>query len=169
MAKKKKNEAEIKAVTVNELKKEMLSLPHAELVEICLRLAKFKKENKELLSYLLFDASYPETYLDQVKAYIDAEFENLGTTHAYLAKKTIRKILRITNKHIRFTQSKTAEIELLLHFSKRLRRAGDLLKSSVQLGNLYFQQLRKIEKAIDAQHEDLQYDYRRELELLAKV
>lgn len=166
---KKKNTAEIKPVTVNELKKEMLSLPQAELVEMCLRLAKFKKENKELLSYLLFDASYPETYLDQVKAYIDAEFDGLGTTHAYLAKKTVRKILRVTNKHIRFTQSKTVEVELLLYFCKRLRRAGDLLRQSVQLGNLYAQQLRKIEKLIAVQHEDLQYDYLRQLEQLVKV
>ncbi len=166
---KKENEAELKAVTVHELKKEMLSLPHAELVEICLRLAKFKKENKELLSYLLFDASYPETYLDQVRAYIDAEFDAMGNMNAWAAKKVIRKILRVTNKHIRFTQSKTAEIELLLHFCKKLRRSGDLLKQSVQLGNLYAQQLKKIGKAIDAQHEDLQYDYLRQLDQLLKV
>lgn len=167
--KKKKNEAEIKAVTVNELKKEMLSLPHAELVEICLRLAKFKKENKELLSYLLFDASYPETYLDQVKAYIDAEFDAMGAPNAWAAKKTIRKILRVTNKHIKFTQSKTAEIELLLHFCRKLRRAGDLIRHSVQLGNLYAQQLKKVGKAIEGQHEDLQYDYLRQLDQLLKV
>ncbi|WP_232826979.1 hypothetical protein [Chitinophaga deserti] len=165
----KTSKSEIKPVTVHELKKEMLSLPQAELVEMCLRLAKFKKENKELLSYLLFDASYPETYLDQVRGYIDMEFDGMGTTHAYHAKKTVRKILRVTNKHIRFTQSKTAEIELLLHFCKKLRRAGDLLKNSVQLSNLYFQQLRKIDKTIAAQHEDLQYDYRRELDALMKV
>ncbi len=165
----KTSKSEIKPVTVNELKKEMLSLPQAELVEMCLRLAKFKKENKELLSYLLFDASYPETYLDQVRGYIDMEFDGMGTTQAYQAKKTVRKILRVTNKHIRFTQSKTAEIELLLHFCKKLRRAGDLLKNSVQLSNLYFQQLRKIDKTIAAQHEDLQYDYRRQLDALMKV
>lgn len=163
------NKAEIKAVTVHELKKEMTSLPHAELVEICLRLAKFKKENKELLSYLLFDAAYPDTYLDQVRAYIDAEFDGLGTVHAYHAKKTVRKILRVTNKHIRFTQSKTAEIELLLHFCKKLRRAGELLKNSVQLANLYAQQLRKIEKTIALQHEDLQYDFLRQLDHLKHV
>ncbi len=165
----KTSKSEIKPVTVHELKKEMLSLPQAELVEMCLRLAKFKKENKELLSYLLFDASYPETYLDQVRGYIDMEFDGMGTTQAYQAKKTVRKILRVTNKHIRFTQSKTAEIELLLHFCKKLRRAGDLLKNSVQLSNLYFQQLRKIDKTIAAQHEDLQYDYRRQLDALMKV
>src|SRR5690606_39739058 len=69
------------------------------------------------------------------------------------------------NKHIRFTGSKQAETELLLFFCEKMKKSGIRMDNSVQLSNLYFQQLRKIEKAIEAQHEDLQYDYRKKLEI----
>jgi len=38
--------------SVKEIKTGLEQLTHKELVAACLRLAKFKKENKELLSYL---------------------------------------------------------------------------------------------------------------------
>lgn len=157
----------MRTATINELKKELASVPHAQLTELCLRLARSKKENKELLTYLLFDAHDLDGYITSVKEYIDIEFASLSTTHLYFAKKTLRKILRITNKHIRFTGSKQAETELLLFFCKKMRKSGIRMNDSVQLTNLYFQQLRKIEKAIEAQHEDLQYDYRKQLDALS--
>ena len=46
----------MRSASVHEIKQELLTLKPAELVELCLRLAKFKKENKELLNYLLFEA-----------------------------------------------------------------------------------------------------------------
>ncbi|GEP97154.1 hypothetical protein [Chitinophaga cymbidii] len=157
----------MRTATINELKKELSTVPHAQLAELCLRLAKAKKENKELLTYLLFDAHDLDGYIRSVREYIDLEFASLSTTHLYFAKKTLRKILRITNKHIRFTGSKQAETELLLFFCEKMKKSGIRMDNSVQLTNLYFQQLRKIEKAIEAQHEDLQYDYRKKLDALS--
>ena len=156
----------MRTATITELKKELNTVPPAELVELCLRLAKFKKESKELLTYLLFEAHDLDAYITSVKEFIDLEFASLSTSHLYYTKKTLRKILRITNKHIRFTGSKQAEAELLLFFCEKMRRSGIKLDNSVQLSNLYFQQLRKIEKSIAAQHEDLQYDYRKKLDAL---
>lgn len=156
----------MRTATITELKKELNTVPPAELVELCLRLAKFKKESKELLTYLLFEAHDLDAYIASVKEFIDLEFASLSTSHLYYTKKTLRKILRITNKHIRFTGSKQAEAELLLFFCEKMRRSGIKLDNSVQLSNLYFQQLRKIEKSIAAQHEDLQYDYRKKLDAL---
>ena len=46
----------MKAATVSRIKKDISIKNHDELVELCLRLAKFKKENKELLTYLLYEA-----------------------------------------------------------------------------------------------------------------
>ncbi|MRG45124.1 hypothetical protein GFS24_08360 [Chitinophaga sp. SYP-B3965] len=157
----------MKTATITELKKELGSLPPAELVELCLRLAKFKKDSKELLTYLLFEAHSLDGYITSVKEYISLEFDGLTTSHLYHAKKTLRKILRFTTKHIRFTGSKQAEIELLLFFCEKMRRSGLQIDYSVQLSNLYTQQLRKIEKAIEAQHEDLQFDYRKQLDALS--
>jgi len=45
----------MKTATVTQLKKELKHHSQAELIALCLRLSKFKKENKELLTYLLFE------------------------------------------------------------------------------------------------------------------
>ncbi len=58
----------MRTATINELKKELGTVPHAQLVgELCLRLAKYKKESKELLTYLLFEAHSLDGYIASVK------------------------------------------------------------------------------------------------------
>ena len=47
----------MKTATVTVLKKELKYKSNDELLNLCLTLSKFKKENKELLTYLLFEAS----------------------------------------------------------------------------------------------------------------
>ena len=153
----------MKAASVNELKEELKQLPADRMVEICLRLAKYKKENKELLNYLLFESDDEHGYINAVKKEITSEFAEVNSSNLYFAKKTIRKILRITNKHIRYTASKHAEAELLIWFCAQLKQSGIPFTKSTALNNLYQSQLKKAEKAIDTMHEDLQYDYRKEL------
>jgi len=41
---------------IAEIKKELQHLDNTQLTELCLRLVRYKKENKELTGYLLFDA-----------------------------------------------------------------------------------------------------------------
>ena len=57
----------MKAATVNEIKQQLKETKPTELIELCLRLARFKKENKELLTYLLFEADDLQTYIANVK------------------------------------------------------------------------------------------------------
>ena len=57
----------MKAASLSELKKELSSRPPQELLELCLRLTKFKKENKELLTYLLYEASNEPAFVKSVK------------------------------------------------------------------------------------------------------
>ncbi|MBW8687480.1 hypothetical protein [Chitinophaga rhizophila] len=156
----------MKAATVSELKKELQEVPPAQLVELCLRLAKFKKENKELLNYLLFESHDLQAYIEAVKQEMDAAFDDAPKQHAYFVKKHLRKILRTTNKHVKYTGSKQAEVELLLYFCTKVKKGGFKIGDSVALTKLYLQQVKKIEKAIAQQHEDLQYDYQRQLESL---
>ena len=156
----------MKAASVNDLKEELKQLPAEKLVEVCLRLAKFKKENKELLNYLLFESHDEQNYLTAVKTEIENEFTEINSSNLYFAKKTIRKILRITNKHIKYTASKPAEAELLIFFCSALKQSGIPFQKSTALNNLYLSQLKKAEKAIETMHEDLQYDYRKDLEKL---
>ena len=57
----------MKPVTVSILKKELRQHSQQELIEICLQLAKFKKENKELLTYVLFDSRDEDEYIRAIK------------------------------------------------------------------------------------------------------
>jgi hypothetical protein len=156
----------MKAATISELKQELENVPPGKLAELCLRLARFKKENKELLTYLLFESFDQQAYILNVKQEMDAQFEEVNKTNIYFAKKSFRKILRTTNKYIRFTQSKHAEVELLLHFCSLLKNSGFSLKRNIVLNNLYQNQLKKINKTVATFHEDLQYDYLKEIEKL---
>jgi membrane-anchored protein YejM (alkaline phosphatase superfamily) len=153
----------MKASTLNELKKELQTLPPAQVLELCLHLAKYKKENKELLSYLLFEAHDEQAYIKDVKEMIEGQFEGMNKSNLYLAKKTIRKVLRTTNKYIKYSSSKQIEVELLIYFCKTLKNTGVPLQTNTALGNLYQRQVLKINKALATLHEDLQHDYLEEL------
>lgn len=159
-------ESLIKTATVSELKDELQSVAPAQILTLCLRLAKFKKENKELLTYLLFEAHDLPNYMETVKREMDRLFSEINFSNIYFAKKTIRKILRITNKHIKFTGSALAETELLLHFCISLKASAIPIKKSTALTNLFANQVKKIEKSLASLHEDLQYDYTRVFEQL---
>jgi len=156
----------MKPASVNDIKQKLRDSDKKELVEICQKLARFKKENKELLTYLLFEEDDLPNYIKNVKEEIDEGFQQVNTSNVYFAKKTIRKILRISKKHIRYTSSKTAEAEILLHYLTNFRGLDLSWQKSTALTNLYKGQLKKIEAAIKTMHEDLQYDYRRQLNRL---
>ncbi len=149
----------MKTASIHELKQQLPRVAPAQLAELCIRLAKYKKENKELLTYLLFEAHDIQAYIDAVKEEIDTAFAAMPDANAYIVKKSLRKTLRLTNKHIKYTGSKQAEVELLLHFCTTLKRSGIPVHKSTVLVNLWEQQLKKITKAISTMHEDLQYDY----------
>ena len=155
------------AATISELKQELNTVSPARLLEMCLRLAKFKKDNKELLTYLLFEAHDETSYIESVKKNMQEEFGAINKSNLYFAKKSIRKILRTTNKYIRYTASKQAEVELLLSFCTSLVESGIPIKKNVALKNLYEGQLKKIGKVIATLHEDLQYDYLKHLDQLS--
>ena len=156
----------MKPASVNEIKQKLKETDKKELIEICQKLARFKKENKELLTYLLFEEDDLPNYIKNAKEEIDEGFSQINISNVYFAKKTIRKILRIANKHIRYTGSKAAETEILLHYLTNFKGLNLSWNKSTALMNLYKTQLKKIEAAIATMHEDLQYDYRRELEQL---
>ena len=81
----------MKAATIRELKQELSIRSQGELLELCLRLSKFKKENKELLTYLLYEASNEAAYIENVKREIEYEFEQINRKSYYFIKKSVRK------------------------------------------------------------------------------
>ena len=153
----------MKAANINELKQELLTEKPARLTELCIRLARFKKENKELLTYLLFEAHDITAYITSVKKEMDIQFETINKSNVYFVKKTLRKILRITNKFIRYSGSEIVETELLIHFCIATKALDIPIDSSPVISNIYQKQLKRINKAIASMHEDLQYDYLKEV------
>lgn len=153
----------MKAASLNELKKELTDLKSAELIALCMRLAKYKKENKELLTYLIFEANDEKSYIEGVKEEIDSAFEGMNKSNIYLAKKSIRKALRFANKYIKYSTSKQTEVEVLIHFCNTLKKSGLSYKNSIVLSNLYQHQIQRIRKALSYLHEDLQFDYKEEI------
>jgi hypothetical protein len=154
----------MKASSLNEIKKDLEKRNSKELLDYCLRLAKFKKENKELLGFLLFEAEDISSYLENVKNEANELFLEINKSNIYFIKKSVRKILRNINKHIRFALSKQVEAELLIYFCNCMIQFSIPIKKSKQLTNLYETQLKKIEAAISTLHPDLQYDLRRQIQ-----
>jgi len=156
----------MKAATLKEVKTELSHKSHQELMELCLRLSRFKKENKELLTYLLFEYSDEEGYIKSIKSAMDIEFEAINTDSYFYMRKSIRKILRLIKKFIRYSQNKETEVELLLYFCRRLKDFEPSITKSKALVNLYNRNIDFIKKKVALLHEDLQYDYRLEIENL---
>jgi len=156
----------MKAATVSQLKKELTYQSKEELLELCLRLSKFKKENKELLTYLLYEADNETGYIESVKKEIDAQFELINTSSYFYIKKSVRKILRIAKKYIRYSKQKETEVEILLHFCNVLKAMKPSMTRNVSLQNIFNRQVLLIKKTVATLHEDLQYDYELELDEL---
>jgi hypothetical protein len=149
----------MKAASLSQLKKELSHIPPEEVLEMCMHLAKYKKENKELLTYLLFEVNDPASYIQGVKEGMDEQYREINQTNLYWAKKSLRKILRITNKHIKYSGSKQIELELLIYYCQKLKKSGIPFEKSTALSNLYIRQTQRIKKALAGLHEDLQFDY----------
>ncbi len=149
----------LKPASLAEIRKELKNRDPEELAAICLRLGRFKKDNKELLTYLLFDAQDEAGYIEVVKYAIDDMMNEINRSHIYYAKKGIQKILRQLNKNIRYSGNKQTEVEILLYFCQSIRDSGIAIHRSNVLQNLYERQKVKINKALSTLHEDLQTDY----------
>ncbi|OMP30093.1 hypothetical protein [Mangrovimonas sp. DI 80] len=154
--------------TISNIKKELQHRSHEELTNLCLRLARFKKENKELLTYLLFESHDEQGYIDAVKMDMDSQFEQINTNSYFYIKKSVRKILRSVQKYIRYSLKKETEVELLLYFCHKLKDFSPSIFENVTLNNLFERQINGLKKKISVLHEDLQYDYTLELEALSE-
>jgi hypothetical protein len=153
----------MKAVTVKEISQELLNLTPKELRDLCLRLSRFKKENKELLTYLLFESSDEASYVESVKKEIDQQFEKVNKKSYYFIKKNLRRILLSTRKFIRYSQNKKTEIDLLIYYCTKLKKFTPSIQGNTALRNLYIRQIVAIREKLGSLHEDLQYDYGLEL------
>lgn len=156
----------MKAASIKELKLELNIRSQKELTELCMRLSKFKKENKELLTYLLFEQDDETSYIKNVKSEIREEFKLINTASYFYIKKSIRKILRNVKKYIKYSKKKETEVELLMYFCYEFKNTIPFIEKNITLDNIYKRQIETIKKALTSLHEDLQYDYGIELKTL---
>jgi len=158
----------MKTNSLSELKKELQVIPPAELLELCVSLAKYKKDNKEYLNYLLFEATNKQAFINEVKAEIEEYISTLKSQpNLYYVKKGLRKLLRILGKYSKYVNDKALSAEILIYFCAQLKQSGIHYPKSPLLVNLYEQQLKKINALISALHEDLQQDYLNDLEKIS--
>lgn len=148
--------------SLSELRRAINNVPSGDLPELCIRLARFKKENKELLSYLLFEADDEPEYIRKVRDEMDETFSELNRSTPYLTKKGIRKILAFTNQRIRYSGQKRTEVELLIYFCKKFKKEVPF-RYNIPIKNIYTRQLLRIKKTIGSLHEDLQFDFGEEV------
>lgn len=150
----------MEVASLPKIRKELNHLPPDELVAIVNRLVKYKKENKELLDYLLFRSADELSFIAEVKGMVEVEFETINRQNLFWARKSIRRILRLVNKYSRYSGKPETDIELRAHFCITLRDSGIPLSHSAALSNLYDREVQRVEKAIGKLHEDIRFDYR---------
>ena len=149
------------AEKLSDIRKELRSFNNDQLIEIWLSIYKYKKENKELLSYLLYQAADPLAYAESVKTGLTEEFHTLKR-YDYHSAKALRKIIRLIGKHSKYTGSAQVELELLLWFCKNYLIYADTHTHYKPLQSIFIKQLEKIKKLLAKLHEDLQFDYANE-------
>ncbi|WP_163712323.1 hypothetical protein [Mangrovibacterium lignilyticum] len=152
--------------SIKQIRDELKNYPPDQLQALCLRMAKFKKDNKELLTYLLFESEQEADFIQSVKAGIDRGFKDMNRGSGYWIKKSLRKILKDTTQAIRYSGIKTTEIDLLIYFCRKMRTEKITMSTSPVIRNMYVRQVQKIETTVSKLHEDLQFDYQEDLTYL---
>ena len=156
----------MKAASVVQLRKEIEHLDNEKLKQLCLRLARFKLENKELLTYLLFEAEDELGYVQSIKSQLDILFLDINTQHYFYIKKSVRKILRRIRKYARYSNQPETEIELLLYFCSKMHEITPSIFKNKTLSNIYNRQLETVLKKTAKLHDDLQFEYKLQIEEL---
>jgi hypothetical protein len=158
----------MKPATISEIKSALSQLTQNELMALCVKMASFRKENKELFTYLLFEADDQALFIKNVKEEITQIF-SMASSNMYLGKKTYRKALKAVNNYIRFAKNKTTEVELLIYYCNCMNNTMNPIHEYDVTANMYQRQIVKIEKALKTLHEDLQYDYGQQIDELKEA
>jgi hypothetical protein len=101
-----------------------------------------------------------DAYVQRIKYDVAEAFNATNTSGFYLAKKSIRRALRIANKYIKYSKKKETELDVLIFFCEEMNSLELNLNRSRVLVNLYDRQLAKIKKLYSELHEDLQFEFR---------
>lgn len=158
----------MKTAGLAEIKKEIQNIPEKELRELLLSVARYKKENKELLSYLLFDSQDEMSYLEEIKYDIKDMFELINRSNLYYTRKGLRKVQRNFEKYLKYTKIPESSIEIRIYFCQMMLENDIPMERSTAIKNIFFRQIQKIENTMDKVHTDFQLDFRDSIAELKK-
>ena len=153
----------MKAASLATIKRELTQRTPEEVLAMCLRLGRFKKDNKELLTYLLFEAGDEQGYIKLLKEDIDDMLDEINMSHLYYVKKGLQKVVRSLNKSLQYSGQKQTEVEVRLYFCQSIKSSGIAIARHSVINNLYHREIKRIEKALSGLHEDLHADYKIEI------
>lgn len=159
----------MKIASLSEIKKELNQLSNNELIDLLHKLSRYSKENKELLHYLLFETEFEDNYIEKIKKEITLEFSGIDKRSWKTMKKSIQRILRLLKKYIKYSKKPETEVELLLFFCLKLREFKTAIDRNPIVLAIYTRQINAIKKAMTKLHEDIQFDYKEELELAESI
>jgi len=154
----------MQTANIKQLKTELTELDREELISIILRLSKFKKENKELLTYLMFESGSEVDYIADIKLEVDEEFDKINVKSFFYIKKSVRKILKRIKTYIRYSNVLATEVELRLYFCFKLSKIKPSIKENQILLNLINREISSLNLKIIKLHEDLQYDFNKTID-----
>lgn len=157
----------MKPASIDDIKKELQRLSPKKTLELLLKLARFKKENKELLTYLLFESGDEAGYIQSILLEIDDLLQQVNEAPYSISKKILRKIPRLINKQIRYMASKPAAAELHLHFARQLRALEGSAKALPE--KMFAQQVDKIKKLLPALEDDLRHDVEKQIAAIKDI
>jgi hypothetical protein len=161
-------ETKFESASIQEIKRELEGRSEKEIIAYCLTLAKYKKDSKEFLSYLLFESHDPGNFSAKVKTEVDACFSELDAgKNLYFTKKSLRKILRMVTRYSRYAGNDALTAEWLIYFCRKMVASGIPFTQSQVLVNMYQNQVKKITALVEAMHEDQQQDYHADIEFLS--
>ncbi|MGB0916496.1 MAG: hypothetical protein ACPGU4_02805 [Flavobacteriales bacterium] len=156
----------MKSASLAQIRKELKTLSREEVTELCNKLIKYKRDNKELINYLMFETADEDAYVAQIKEDVTEAFAATNTRGFYLAKKSIRRALRIATKYIKYSDVPETELDVLLHFCEEMRALNLDFRRSKVMTNLYERQVVKIRDVYSDLHEDLQFDFKARIDSL---
>lgn len=156
----------MKTASIKQIQEELKLLESKELHNIIIKLARFKKDNKELLTYLLFEAGDEAGYVNYIKESIDEEFDKINFDSFFYIKKSLRRILKQTKLNIKYSPIKETEVSLLLYFCQKCFDIKPDIHENIPTLNIVHRELNSLHFKIKSLHPDLQLDYLKLLEAL---
>ncbi len=146
-------------IKLQQQKKEITKLDAKTLADICIKLAKYKTENKEFLNYLLFHSYDNQPYIDELKLEINNTFSALKFND-YAHFKLIKVLLLRINKHLKFIGDKNQEAEIVAQFCNTFMANVSVRSYYNGLIQILFRQFVRLQKIVGKLDEDLQFDYK---------